>query len=196
MSFWPDGFDPRDPVSVVLQLCNLDTPDGEYGFMLGSDGVFTDVTGKEWVGSTLIGVDSMGFGLDGVSQSATATMAFFEDPQDPSNLVEEIRDLGASYVKGRPATFYVQPLASIEEMYAPRWSPIPVARRIMDHITVNAPDALTRSITLHMENVFKVRGAARRLYYNTEGHQAYLGESNPSLEFVPTEPREERVFGT
>ena len=196
MTFFPAGFDPRDPVSAVLHLCNLSLPDGEFGFLLGSDGTFTDVNGKAWVGSSLIGVDTVGFGLDGVSQATTATLSFFEDPVQPSGVVEDLRALGAEYVKGRVASFFLQPLASIEQMYAPVWAPVPVGSRVMDYLTFNAPNAMTRSITLHMENAFKVRGGGRRLFYNTEGHEAVLGESNPSLEYVPTEARQEQVFGT
>lgn len=194
MSFFPEGFDTRDRLAAMLHLAEMDTPDGPARFLLHSDGVFTDVDGNAWVGAQLVSDESLGFGLGGTAKASSLTLNFIEDPGDPSGLIEEVRALGVDYVKGYELRFYVQPLASVEEFYAPAWSPIRTATMTMTHLTWNAPDALNRSITLHLEGAFKVRGGARRLVYNTNDHARQLGHANPSYEFVPTDPREEVLF--
>ena len=194
MSFFPEGFDPRDPIAGLLHLVEMDTPDGPARFLLHSDGVFTDVNGKAWMGAQLVSDEAVGFGLGGTAKASTLTLNYVEDPADPSDLIAEIRALGVDYVKGYELRFYVQPLASVEEIYAPTWAPQQKAAMIMNHLTWNVPDALNRSITLHLEGAFRVRGGARRLVYNTSDHARQLGTANPSYEFMPTDPRQEEMF--
>lgn len=196
MSFFPEGFDPRDPVAGLLHLVEVDTPDGIERFMLFSSGVFHDVNGNAWVGSELVRDEALGFGLGGTAKASAITMSFFDDPMSDDDLIGELRTLGAAYVKGRDLTLFVQPLNSIEEMYAPVFAPQKVATMVMDHLTFDAPNAVMRSITLHLEGAFKVRGGARGLVYNVTDHARQIGVANPSYEFIPTEPREEQVFGT
>ena len=50
MSFFPADFDPRDDVVALLDLCAIDTTDGTFRFMVGTDGLFVDSAGQEWCG--------------------------------------------------------------------------------------------------------------------------------------------------
>lgn len=196
MSFFPEGYDPRDPVGGLLHLVEADTPDGTHRFLLHTEGVFTDTSGNQWVGSEMVRDEALGFGIGGTAKASSMTLGFIEDPADDFDLIGKLRELGADYVKGYALRRYVQPIGAIAELYAPSFAPLQVAEEVMDHLTFNAPDALNRSITLHLEGAFRVRGGAARRVYNTTDHARQLGAPNPSYEFIPTEPREEKVFGS
>lgn len=192
MSFFPAGYDYRAPSQRLLHLADIDTPDGSFGFILGADGKFTDVNGKVWWGSRLIQGDGVGFGLNGTAKASSVTLSFFQDPVDPSTLVEEILVLGSAYVKGRPLRRYLQVFDDLSQMYAPVHPPIQVRQLIMDHISVEAPNDVTRTIRLHLESAFRVRNGAQGFVYNTTDHARQLGTANPSYEYVPTDPRQEK----
>lgn len=192
MSYFPEGYDFRAPVQRLMHLVNVNTPDGDFGFIIGADGRFTDVNGKDWWGSQLVQADGLGFGLNGTAKGSSVSLSFFEDPGEPSTLIDDIKTLGAAYVKGRPLTRYVQVFDSVDQMYAPVHAPLQVSRMIMDHVTIEAPNDITRIIRLNLEGEFRVRNGARRLVYNTTDHARQLGAANPSYEFIPTEPRVEK----
>lgn len=194
MSFWPAGFDYRAAAACKMDLVEMDTPDGTFRFILGADGVFTDVSGNTWVGSTLISSEGLGFGLGGTAKASSMTLRYFADPAMEADLIAEVRALGSDYVRGYALRRYAQPFQSPEEMFAPVYPPRLFATMIMDHLSFHEPDGLTRMITLHMESVFKVRGGATGRVYNTTDHSDQLGASNPSYEYIPTEPRTERPF--
>lgn len=192
MSFFPSGYDYRAPSQRLLHLINVNTPDGDFGFIIGADGKFTDIDGKVWWGSQLIQAEGMGFGLNGTAQSSSVSLSFFEDPVEPSTLITDVLEMGADYVKGRPLTRYLQVFDDAAQMYAPVHAPRQVAQMIMDHVTIEASSDITRVIRINLEGIFRVRNSARRLAYNTTDHARQLGEANPSYEYIPTEPRQEK----
>lgn len=192
MSFFPARFDIHAQSLRLMHLVDIDTPDGAFGFIIGADAKFTDVTGKVWWGSQVISAEGLGFGIGGKAKASSLTLSFFDDPANPSGLVDEITALGADYVKGRPLTRYLQVFDTLEQMYAPVHAPRQVARMTMDHIAIRAPDDVVRTISVHLEGAFRVRNGARRLVYNTADHARQIGSANPSYEFIPTEPRTER----
>lgn len=195
MSFFPDTFDPRDDVAAGLDLVELDTPDGPARFMIGVDGVFTDIDGNKWIGSQLVSVNSLKSAIDGIAPAGSATLSFFQDP-DAANLIQEIRDLGEVYISGRSIRFYVQPITAQGEFYAPTVRPVQWLERVMRGITVSATGALDRSISVSFEAWSEYRKGARRIVLNTEGHARLTGQENPSLEFMPTSDfTEEKLFG-
>lgn len=196
MSYFPEGFNCRDDVSGLFHLVQVDTPDGPFRFLLNSEGVFTDTDGNEWLGAALVRDEALGFGLGGTAKASSMHLRMIDDPADPDGLVSQILEIGSDYIKGRSLTRYVQPIGSINEMYAPKYPVQRVSEEVMDYITKEAPDAINRSMTLHLEGAFRVRGGARGLVYNVTDHARQLGTANPSYEFVPTEPREEKIFGT
>lgn len=191
MSYFPQGFDPRSSAAGILQLADVATPDGNFGFIVGQNGRFVDVDGKEWIGSTLISANGTKLSTGGEAVAEAVTFSFFQDPAHPNTLIQELHDLGPDYVKGYPLTRYVQPIGELSELYAPRYAPIPAQVRIMDHLTFGVPNDLVRTITLHLESSLRTRGDAEKLFYNTADHERQLGEPNQSYEFVPTDPREE-----
>lgn len=195
MTFFPDGFDPRADLAGKFELANINTPEGDFGFLIGVDGIFTDITGKKWYGSRLIGAGDLEMSIGGTAPAGEVTLSFFQDPEAES-LVAEIKSLGVDYVKGRPITFYVQPFTTQEELYSPKVAPIQVARRTMRAISFAANQALDRSITVNFEGPFENRKAAFRGIYNTDDHARLIGAPNPSLEFIPREnQQEEKLFG-
>lgn len=184
-----------DEVIGKFELVNVNTPDGDFGFMLGTDGVFTDINGKQWFGSQLVGMSKLEYAINGKAPAGEITMAFFQDPDSP-DLVQQIKSLGAEYINGRLLTFYVQPLSSIEDMYNPKVPPYKIATRVMRTIRLTASGAQNRSITLTFESAWENRRRMKRRIYNTVDHQRYIGAFDPSLEFVPTvDFEEEKLFG-
>ena len=195
MSFFPGGFDPRDAVLGMFDLCVIDTRDGPVRFMIGTDGVFVDVASQSWVGSRLIGVSSLQTALDGAAPEGSITLSFFQDPGQ-ADLIAQVRALGFDYVDGRAITFLIQPLRSQADMQAPALAPVQWMRRTIRSLSFNAGGAQDRSITLGFEAWSERRRAARRLVLNTEGHARLTGAPNPSLEFMPTTDfEEEKLFG-
>ncbi|QDC11283.1 hypothetical protein FHY55_19490 [Oceanicola sp. D3] len=188
-------WNPRDQVVGILDLVNINTPDGDFGFMIGTDGAFTDINGKTWVGSAMLQVGRLQSAIDGVSPSGSLDMAFFQDP-DQGELIAEIKELGLDYLNGREATFYWQPLASVEELYAPVLPPQLWLTRIMRRVTYAMTGPLDRRMSLGVESWAESRRSARRITLSTEGHGILIGEANPSLEFMPTSNfQEQRLFG-
>lgn len=191
MSFFPAGFDPRADVVGALDLVNINTPDGDFGFLLGVDGKFTDVNGKTWWGSTLLAGGDMEMPINGTAPSGSLTLSFFQDPGQP-DLIGQMMALGAAYVAGRSATFYVQPLTAVEQFHAPILAPIPLAVREMRSLTWRAVGALERSITVAFEGAFAGRNTARGYFYTTADHARLIGEPNSSLQFMPSDTFQEQ----
>lgn len=195
MTFFPDDYDPRDPVAAVLDLCEVDTPDGPARFILGTDGVFTDVNGNTWVGSQLLGVGGLESAIGGQAPEGEITLSYFQDP-DASSLISELRALGVDYIAGRPIRFLIQPIRTMAEFTAPTVAPHQWLERTMRVLTFAASGALDRSITVSFEAWSEDRQGALRIVLNTEGHAQLTGAANPSLEFMPTDNfQEEKLFG-
>lgn len=190
MSTLPAGFGARDAIVAAFDLVQIATPDGPVRLMLGADGVFTDVDGNAWTGSSLIAASQLEAAIDGRAPSGELTLSYFQDPAAP-DLVAQIRSLGADYVRGRALTFYVQPFRTLAEMQAPVFSPVPWLVRTMRTVKFSASGAQDRSISVTFEAQFEDRRSARRIAYNTRGHAALIGAANPSLEFIPTDNFEE-----
>ncbi|ETX26596.1 hypothetical protein RISW2_21760, partial [Roseivivax isoporae LMG 25204] len=90
MSFFPEGFDPRDDRVGMLDLCAIDTPDGPARFIVGTDGRFTDTAGEVWHGSTLLSVDQLQMTINDVAPRGALVLSYFQDPDAPS-LASELR---------------------------------------------------------------------------------------------------------
>lgn len=195
MTFFPDDFDPSAPVLGLIGLCEIDTADGTARFMTGVDGVFVDTDGRQWWGSQLIEVSSMESALGGVAPPGTITLSFFQDP-NADDLVAQMRELGLEYIEGREIRFFVQPIKSQAEFYAPKAPPVRWMTRVMRTLSASANGAQDRSIKTGFEAWSENRKSARRITLNTEGHAKLIGRENPSLEFMPTSDFEkEKLFG-
>lgn len=195
MTLTIEQWNPRDRLVALLDLVNINTADGDFGFISGTDGVFTDVNGKMWYGSTLISVPRLQSAIDGVAPAGSIEMSFVQDPSD-DDVVGQLRDLGLDYIKDRPISFYVQPLRSMEEFYAPTLPPELHTVRTMRTMTLAASGAAERSISVGFEPWTEDRRSARRIAYNTDGHARLTGAANPSLSYMPTENfEEEKLFG-
>ena len=139
-------FDLRDDVIGILDLVNLDTPDGEFGFLLGVDGVFTDVNGKVWVGSTALGSDRLQSAINGVAPEGRIAFSFFQDPQQ-LDLVEQVKALGIEYLSGRAISFWYQPISSVAELSAPVLPPRKWLTRTIRTLSVRANGARDRTLS-------------------------------------------------
>lgn len=195
MSFFPSGFNPRDHRAGLLDLCLIDSTAGVGRFIIGADGVFTDTNGDQWFGSQLINAGSLGASIGGAAPEGSLTLSYFQDP-NADDLISDIKELGVSCIEGRAITFYVQPVGSMAEFYAPTVAPIQWMQRTMRTLTFSADGAQGRSISLTFEAWTEQRKGSRRVVLNTQGHAQLIGESNPSLEFIPTvDFQEEKLFG-
>ncbi|GAA6190895.1 hypothetical protein [Phaeobacter sp. NW0010-22] len=195
MSFFPSGYGPSGDVFAALDLCEIDTPDGRMRFIIGTDGVFRDTEGRVWYGTQLASVSSLASALDGQAPEGSLNLAYFQDPNAP-DLIAQIKELGLDYIKGRSITFYVQPLNSFSEFYAPQTPPIRWMERVMRTLVFTANGAQDRSASLGFEAWSENRRGAGRVVLNTRGHAKMIGADNPSLEFMPTSDFEEqKLFG-
>ena len=195
MSFFPPGFDAGADLVGALELVEIDTPDGAFGFMTNIDGRFTSIDARTWIGSTLISAEALEMALGGRAPAGKLTLSFFQDPLAP-DLIAQVRALGADYVRGRPVTFLVQPLLAQSDLHAPQTPPIQLARRTMTSVTLAADGPVTRAITLAFEGPFAGRNTARQFTYTTEDHARLVGGPNPSLQFMPSDTfQEEKLFG-
>lgn len=177
-----------------LELVNINTPDGDFGFIVGTDGRFRDINGKLWIGSQLIRAGKLDYSIQGTNPEGELSLAFFQDPDAP-DLVSEIKALGADYVANRLISFYVQPITDVADMYAPKVAPVLIMTRTMRTVRFSADGAQNRQIAVTFESAWEFRRAARRLIYNTTDHARLIGENNPSLEFIPTvDFQEQKLF--
>jgi hypothetical protein len=186
MNFFPAGFDPRQDVVGALQLANVNTVDGDFGFIVGSDGKFVDINGKTWIGSRLISQPDMAIGINGLSVGGALEMAFFDEG---ASLIEDIKVLGADYVDGRFLTFYVQPLLSHNDLFDPQLAPIMRGRFVMRSITITTEGAMMYRMALGFENVNEGRNGAPMFQHTESDHSALIGSANPSLRFAPSGDR-------
>lgn len=195
MSFFPDGFDPRDEAVGLLDLVAIDTPDGTFRFWLGQDGLFDDVNGNRWYGSQVFEAGDLEFSIGGTAPEGRLSMAFYQAEGAPE-LVAEVLALGADYVRGREIRFYVQPLRSHAEFYAPHFAPILWKTGKMTAIDYQMQGLVERSISLAFETALAGRNAARNFFYTTEDHARLVGAPNPSLSVMPrANDRPEKLFG-
>lgn len=186
---------PRDRVVGFLDLVNISTADGDYGFILGQDGKFTDVNGKVWWGSQALSVPKLQSAIHGVAPAGQLRFAWFQDPNGP-DLITKMRTLGLPYIDGRTVSFWVQPLREMAELQAPVLAPHRHLSRIMRTLDIGARGAAGRFIEVGFVPWTEDRKSARRIAMNTEGHARLTGSANPSLTFMPTESfEEELLFG-
>lgn len=195
MSFFPATFNPRDEVAGALDLVSIETDDGVFRFLLGADGIFTDSGGRQWIGSQLLEASELRLSIQGEAPAGTIGVSFIQDPDD-GDLVQQIKALGTDYVRDRTITYWVQPIRSMEELYAPTLPPIPWASRRGAHIEFDLSGAIERKISLHFEGPFTGRNTAPGLQYTVADHARLIGSANTSLRFMPTDTfQEEKLFG-
>ncbi len=189
------GWHPRDDGIGLLNLVEIDTPDGVYRFGCGFDARFVDSLARTWWSLSVLRMSSLGSAINGVAPDGNLSLSFFQDPDEP-DLVEDIQALGADYIAGRPIRFYIQPLRSVVDLYAPVIAPVLIATRTMRTVTSRASGAQDRTLSLTFEGWSEDRRTARRVRFDRAGHEQLLGSSNPSLQYRPTDNREdEKLFG-
>lgn len=185
----------RAPIVAKLDLVNINTSDGDFGFIAGLDGRFTDANGKTWIGSSLIQSSAQESALNGKAPSGEVMMSYYQDPSMP-DLAAQIRALGVEYIRNRPITFFVQTFGDVSEFYAPKVPPIQICKRRMKSLSFSVDGEQLRRLNLSFESSWEDRRSAQRRIYNTVDHSAAAGGLNPSLEFIPTNNfQEEKLFG-
>ena len=195
MSFFPEGYDPQGEILGALDLCEMDTPDGPMRFMIGADGIFTDVNGHKWYGTQLASVSALESALEGRAPEGSITLSYFQDPE-ADDLISEVKALGVDYIRGRAIRFFFQPIGSMAELFKPKHPPKQWMQRTMRSLRFSASGAQDRSISLGFEAWTEKRRGARRIVMNTEGHAKLTGAPNPSLKYAPTTAfEEEKLFG-
>lgn len=190
MSFWPDGFGPHDDVVAALELVEIEAPSGVARFLLGVEGVFHDVNGTKWAGSQLLELSDLDWSRGGEATETVLVLSYFQDPAAP-DLIAQLRASGDTAIRDAPVRFYLQPIASVEEFYAPVQPPILAATKTAAGLRYEFQGEVQRRLILTLEGPFALRQQRRGLFYNTSDHAALLGAANPSLEFTPLEDRQE-----
>ena len=195
MSALGEGFNPRDDILGLIGLIEVETPDGPARYMAGINGVFRDSQGREWLGSQHLQASEVEWSRGGEAPEGAMTMSFFQDPAAP-DLIAQVRALGADYLEGRKVRYFVQPIRSMSEFYAPTLPMILIATRIAGSVSYEMQGDIARRMTLAVEGPMAGRRAARSRFYTVEDHSRLAGSANPSLQFMPLEPREEEaLFG-
>lgn len=195
MSALGEGFNPRDDILGLIGLIEVETPDGPMRYMAGIDGVFRDSQGREWVGSQLLQASEVEWSRSGEAPEGVIALSFFQDPDAP-DLIAQVRALGADYLEGRKVRYFVQPIRSMSEFYAPVLPMILIATRTAGSVSYEMQGDIARRMTLSVEGPMAGRRAARSRFYTVEDHSRLVGSANPSLQFMPLEPREEEaLFG-
>ena len=189
-------WNPRDDTPLILDLVNIQDNTGDYGFLLGIDGIFTDTTGKVWTGSRLLTVTNLQSAIDGVAPAGSISLSYVEEPGQNDLITRLKASGGVSIIAGRPITFYYQPILSVTEFYAPTIAPQQWLTRTMRTLTATTDGAQDRVLSVGFEAWSEDRRAARRKTLDERGHGALVGAANPSLEFMPsTNFEEEKLFG-
>jgi hypothetical protein len=191
LTFWPAGFDPRDPESRILQLVDIDAPSGLARFLVGQDGVFRDHVGNEWWGAQLVDASAVEISRATRAPEGSLTLTWFQDPE-AGDLIEDLVASGDSDLEGARVRFFLQPLRSLEDLYAPTLAPVLFATRYAGGVAFGAPDDVTRTIRLTIESVWARRRSSPGTFYTPPDYQRFLGNPsprNPSLDEMPVSDR-------
>ncbi|ETD02723.1 hypothetical protein [Rhodobacter capsulatus] len=188
-------FDPRAEYLAILDLVSIDTPDGVFRFIAGTDGIFTDINGHQWIGSRLINGGDMKASIQGEAPSGSLTLAFIQDPSG-ADLIAQIRELGTDYVRGREIVFWDAPIPSQSALYDGSVTPQRTFTRTAGHIEFDLSGPMERRITLTFEGPFTGRNTAPGWQMTTNDHSALIGSVNTSLRLMPTASYKPRpMFG-
>lgn len=198
MSMFPAGYDLRSEIIGALDLVEIDAVSGLARFMIGQDGRFTDTSGRVWYGAQVIGCTGYDWSRGDAAEDGALTLSYFQDPAAVS-LIDQLRESGDLDVAGRAVRFYVQPIRSVADFYAPTLPPVLTATRAARSVTYAAEGDTMRRLTLSYEGVMQHRRRMRGFYWTVRDHNRLLGSpdpENPSLEYVPVDARpEEPLFG-
>ncbi len=189
------GYDPRSDFQAQFNMVDINTPDGDFGYLVGTEGRFTDINGKVWHGSTVLSMSSLQSAIGDAAPAGSISLAYFQDPSQP-DLQSQIIAMGPDYLRGRKIEFYWQPFTTMAEMYAPTIAPILEYTRVMGDLVFNRDGPQGRSITLPFEAWTEGRNYKRRIPFSREGHERLRGVTDPSLTYRPTDSlEEEKLFG-
>lgn len=176
----------RAEVLYSLELVAVTTTEGVFRFVLGHDGIFTATDGSVWYGASILSGSDDQMMIGDVAPTGSLSVAWMQDPSMP-DISGQMKALGLDYVLGLPIRFYVQPLASLEEVFAPAQPYQLYMTRQASGLPFTAEGPARRSITLSYVSVGQGRNHQRRQVYNTADHSALVGASNPSLQFMAQE---------
>jgi len=197
MSYFDDGFDARAEVVGALELVEIDSADGQtWRFMVGQSGVFTDTEGRAWWGAQLLQMDDIEMSINGTAPAGSLTLSYFQDPHpEAPDLVDEVRALGLAYIEGQEMRVFTQPLAQVEDLFAPVSAPRRFVTRRIKSLTTSKDGPFQRSISVQVGGPFEGRGTAPGLQYTRPDHERLIGEADPSLALMPTRVRPaEKLF--
>lgn len=176
-------------------LCELDTSEGFIRLLFGDDGVFTDLNGNQWIGSTLLQIGEVERSNSGTAPTWEINLSYVHDPDRGTDPITAIREFGVAAIDGRPAKLYFQYFGKHEEMYAPIWEPILVSTHTMRRLTYNIDGPQTRSVSVTCEGPYPLRSKPVNGRY-TDADQRRRENGDPSLEFMPFSSFDEQpLFG-
>lgn len=195
----PSAYNARAERVGFLTLVEIDSTEGIFNFLLGTDGWFQSTDGKKWIGSRLISASEIELSVNGTAPGIELSLTFIQDPDQP-DLVSEVRALGSDIVRGRPCRLYIQYMEAIEEFYKPVYAPQLITQRTMMNMSYHFEGPQIRRLSLQVEGPFNLRSKPVGGRYNTADHSRRIGlppgTINPSLEFMPVHGVDEQtLFG-
>lgn len=176
-------------------LCELDTSEGFIRLLFGEDGVFTDINGKQWLGSTLLNIGDVERSSNGSAPSWEISLSYVYDPTRGQDLIAAIREFGVAAIDGRPARLYFQYFGKIEEMFAPIHESILISKHTMRRLVYNIEGPQDRTVAVTCEGPYPLRSKPVNGRY-TDAEQRRRGNGDTSLRFMPTHGfDDEPLFG-
>lgn len=172
-----------DEAVAAALMVELNTSEGALRFLFGENGVFRDISGNDWIGSTLMRIGEVEQNNNGTAPTWEVSLTYVYDPAktDPISVV---REFGVAAIDGRRAKLYFQYFARIEEMYAPIYEPILISTHTMRRLVTKIDGPQTRSIAVICEGPYPLRSNPTNGRY-TDADQRRRANGDPSLEFIP-----------
>lgn len=192
----PATWDLEAEIVGFVTLVHLDTTQGPLRFMLGEDGWFEDADGTRWLGSKLLSTGRLELSIGDRVPASELSFTYTIDPGQ-EDLVSVVRAFGVSAVRGRVATYYIQPLVIYDELFRPTLGLITMAQREMTQLSYSIVGPQERRVSVIMDGPMNLASAPPNGRYNTaDATRRNGGVYDPSFEFMPASAFDEQsLFG-
>jgi hypothetical protein len=174
----------NDEAVGAALLLELDTAVGFVRLYPGENDLFTDASGNNWIGCSLLRMGDVKVSSNATAPTWEASLSYVYDPNRP-DILAAIRQFGVAAIDGRKCRLYFQYFGQLEEMYAPIWTPILIRTVTMRRLIYNFVGTHERSVSLVCEGPFPLRSKPINGRYTTSDQQRRF-PGDMGLEFAPT----------
>lgn len=191
----PPAWDLDADIVGCLVLAKLDTAHGILRFILNEEGWFDDAEGNRWLGSKLFSISEVEFSIGGTAPLLDLSFSYTVDP-DVDDLVSAVREYGVDAVRNRPATLYLQPLITMQDIYAATVPPVTIMTGKMMSLRYGFEGAQNRSVSVLIEGAMNLRARPPNGRYTDTDQRRRTGVDDPSFEYMPNNAFDEQpLFG-